>query len=104
MIGGLPRSTRSGALAGLLAASILAAAPSPRLARAAPPLPGRPTARAFWEITEQFSEPGGTFHSENYISNENRYQTVIPDLVTRVRPGGLDLGVGPEQAFAYETR
>jgi hypothetical protein len=103
MIGGLPRSTRSGALAGLLAASILAAAPSPRLARAALTLPERLTDRAFWEITEQFSEPGGTFHSENYISNENRYQTVIPDLVTRVRPGGLYLGVGPEQNFTYMT-
>lgn len=57
--------------------------------------------RDFWRLVTDFSEPGGTFHSENYLSNENLYQTVVPELVSRVRPGGLYLGVGPEQNFTY---
>jgi hypothetical protein len=57
--------------------------------------------REFWRLVTDFSEPGGTFHSENYLSNENLYQTVVPDLVARVQPGGLYLGVGPEQNFTY---
>lgn len=64
-------------------------------------LPDRLDDQAFWRLTEQLSEPGGTFHSENYISNENAYQTVIPQLLSRTRPGGLYLGVGPEQNFTY---
>lgn len=63
--------------------------------------PDRLTDQEFWQLSTDFSEPGGTFHSENYISNENRFQTVIPELVTRVTPGGLYLGVGPEQNFTY---
>jgi len=55
----------------------------------------------FRRLIEQFSEPGGTFHSENYLSNENRYQTVISELVTRAKPGRLYVGVGPEQNFTY---
>src|SRR5262245_37701965 len=64
-------------------------------------LPERLTDREFWQLTEQFSEPGGTFHSENYISNENAFQTVVPDLIARATPGRLYLGVGPEQNFTY---
>jgi hypothetical protein len=78
-----------------------AAATAPRAGAARATLPDRLTDRAFWQLTQQFSEAGGTFHSENYISNENRYQTVIPELVGRVKPGGLYLGVGPEQNFSY---
>jgi len=56
---------------------------------------------AFWRLSQAFSEPGGTFHSDNFISNEGRFQDVIPDLVARVKPGGVYLGVGPEQNFTY---
>jgi len=71
------------------------------IGQSAPTLPDRLSDTAYWQLIEQFSEPGGTFHSENYISNENAYQHVIPDLVARARPGGLYLGVGPEQNFTY---
>jgi hypothetical protein len=64
-------------------------------------LPDRLSDSDFWRISQASSEPGGTFHTENYVSNENRYQTVIPDLVARVKPGGVYLGVGPEQNFTY---
>jgi hypothetical protein len=64
-------------------------------------LPERLSDAAFWRIVETFSEPGGTFHSDNFISNEGRFQEVIPELVSRARPGGLYIGVGPEQNFTY---
>ena len=64
-------------------------------------LPQRLTDQEFWRLSHRLSEPGGTFHSENYISNESRYQTVIPELISRVAPGGLYVGVGPEQNFTY---
>jgi hypothetical protein len=55
----------------------------------------------FWALSNRLSETSGVFHSDNVVSNEARYQTVIPDLVARVKPGGVYLGVGPEQNFTY---
>jgi len=89
--------------AGLLfVTALLATFAGPFAVRAASAdLPERLTDQAFWAIPETFSEPGGTFHSDNFISNEGRFQLVIPELVTRVKPGGLYIGVGPEQNFTY---
>src|SRR5262249_56060200 len=39
--------------------------------------------------------------SENFVSNEQTYQHVIPTLQRTVKPGGVYLGVGPEQNFTY---
>jgi hypothetical protein len=64
-------------------------------------LPERLTDAEFWRLSLSFSEPGGTFHSENYVSNEALFQTVIPELIRRVKPGGFYIGVGPEQNFTY---
>ena len=50
-----------------------------------------------------FSEPDGYFHSDNFVSNEAEYQHVLPLLVERVKPGGVYIGVGPEQNFTYIT-
>lgn len=94
-------SSRVTALVLLVAALILATPPRDAVVHARVGLPDRLTDQAFWKLTEDFSEPGGTFHSENYISNENRYQTVIPDLLSRAHSSGLYLGVGPEQNFTY---
>lgn len=85
----------------LLAAGLALSVVRPTARPASAPLPDRLTDREFWRISQSASEPGGTFHTENYVSNENRYQTVIPDLIARVRPGGVYLGVGPEQNFTY---
>src|SRR5262249_12438104 len=49
----------------------------------------------------EFSEPGGYFMYENFLSNEKSYQDPIPELRRAVRPGGVYLGVGPEQNFTY---
>lgn len=68
-------------------------------ARAA--LPDRLTSQEFWTLMTSLSEPDGNFRSDNLVSNEIKFQWVIPDLVRRVRPGGVYVGVGPEQNFTY---
>ena len=47
------------------------------------------------------SEPNGFFQSDNYVGNELSFQWVIPDLKKTVKPGGVYLGVGPDQNFTY---
>ncbi len=64
-------------------------------------LPPRLTDEAFWTIVSDFSEDNGFFRSDNLLSNELWYQTVIPTLVDGTKPGGVYLGVGPEQNFTY---
>jgi len=97
--------TRRAFLASVLLAVGISAAPGsfgvPRLA--AVDLPARLTDQDFWRLIESYSEPGGTFHSDNFVSNEGRFQLVIPDLVQRAKPGRLYVGVGPEQNFTYMT-
>ena len=48
-----------------------------------------------------FSEPGGSFQYENFVSNEISYQEIMPDLVRIARPGAVYVGVAPEQNFTY---
>lgn len=67
-------------------------------------LPDRLTDKEFWKVVTEASEPGGTFRSldlTNFTSNEMEFQHVIPELVARTKPGGVYLGVGPEQNFTY---
>ena len=64
-------------------------------------IPSRLTDKAFWQLINDVSEPGGYFRSDNFLSNENAFQTVIPELKTTLRTGGVYLGVGPEQNFTY---
>src|SRR5438093_4661012 len=49
----------------------------------------------------EWSEPEGYFDSDNFISNETSYLHIIDELHTHVRPGGVYLGVGPDQNFSY---
>jgi hypothetical protein len=88
-------------LAGLILALAVGAWSWQPAARVAATLPASLTDAEFWSLVETLSEPGGTFHSDNFVSNEGRYQLVIPELISRVQPGGLYLGVGPEQNFTY---
>ena len=72
-------------------------------ADAAASLPRRLSDKAFWQMIVNFSEPSGVFGSENLISNETTFQDVIPTLQQRIKPGGVYLGVGPDQNFTYIT-
>jgi hypothetical protein len=55
--------------------------------------------REFVQLTEGLSEPAGIFtHSENLVSNEKNFVNMMPLLDV---PGGVYVGVGPEQNFSY---
>jgi hypothetical protein len=64
-------------------------------------LPEQLSDREFWNLVSSFSEPNGSFRSDNLLSNEIRSQFVIPQLLEASRQGGAYLGVGPEQNFTY---
>jgi hypothetical protein len=64
-------------------------------------LPAKLSDQDFWKLSEEMSEPGGTFRSDNLLSNELGFPSVIGDLMTRTKPGGVYMGVGPEQNFHY---
>jgi hypothetical protein len=64
-------------------------------------IPDRLSDREFWQFTLEVSEGGGYFRSDNFLSNETGFQYVIPELLRTTRPGGVYLGVGPEQNFTY---
>jgi hypothetical protein len=68
---------------------------------AAEKLPARLTDQEFWRIASDFSEPSGTFHSENLVSNEARFQAILPRLTQMAAPGRAFVGVGSEQNFTY---
>ena len=55
----------------------------------------------FGRHIEEWSEPEGYFDSDNFISNETSYLHVVDQLKQRVRPGGIYIGVGPDQNFSY---
>src|SRR5471030_2279841 len=86
-------------IAALLATAILVAASAPRLA--AQTLPAKLSDSTFWKLITDISEPGGYFRSDNFVSNENTFQWVIPDLLHTTKTGGVYLGVGPDQNFTY---
>ena len=86
----------------VLAAGILLAVAPARLAGLSPAdLPTRLTDQEFWKLSDEFSEPSGYFQSDNLLSNETVFARAVPDLVARTKPGGVYLGVGPEQNFTY---
>lgn len=62
--------------------------------------PTRMTDAEFWKLSADISEPNGDFQSDNLLSNEMGFQTIIPDLKKLVKPG-VYMGVGPEQNFTY---
>src|SRR3954463_9101946 len=55
----------------------------------------------FWDFFTSMPEPGGSFVSENFVSNEVTFQHVIPTLQKTVSKDAVYLGVGPEQNFTY---
>ncbi|MFI5231998.1 MAG: hypothetical protein ACHQSE_05730 [Gemmatimonadales bacterium] len=64
-------------------------------------IPSRLADTTYWRLVTELSEPSGNFPSDNLLSNETSLQYVIPDLVRDTKPGGVYLGVAPEQNFTY---
>ena len=83
----------------ILCAGVLLSAPAVRFGEGS--LPERLTDEEFWRMNADFSEPNGYFRSDNLLSNEIWLQYIIPDLIKRTQPGGVYMGVGPEQNFTY---
>ena len=110
--GGLPVLQLRGWCLGLAAVAVTACArPSPnpaggaRDSRAASTdasrIPARLADSTFWRMVTEFSEPGGFFRSDNFVSNETSFMYVIPELQRTTQPGGVYLGVAPDQNFTY---
>jgi hypothetical protein len=68
---------------------------------ATPSVPERVSDEAFWRMVTEFSEPGGFFRSDNFVSNEITFQWVLPELSKTTKTGGVYMGVGPDQNFTY---
>ncbi len=72
-----------------------------------PPAGARVTTRAqapstFASQIAALSEPGGSFDTDNLISNERSYLQVVPALRPSARPGERAyIGVGPDTNFSY---
>ena len=64
-------------------------------------IPARLADTTFWRMMTEFSEPGGYFRSDNFVSNETSFQWIIPELQRTIKPGGVYLGVAPDQNFTY---
>jgi hypothetical protein len=79
------------------ALSVLCVLPAPRAAQG---LPARLSDEAYWTLVDSFSEPNGVFQSDNLVSNERRFQDVVPALA-RLKRGGAYLGVAPDQNFTF---
>jgi hypothetical protein len=88
----------SGLVASLVAGVLVSSVPQQTLAQGQPEWLADST---FWRIVTTFSEPSGYFASDNYVSNENEWQYIIPAKLASFDRGGAYIGVGPEQNFTY---
>ena len=95
------RQNRLPALVGLALTLVLAGSPWLLRGTAAADLPARLTDQELWKLTTDLSEPDGTFRSENLLSNEMVLARLLPEVIAKTKPGGVYLGVGPEQNFSY---
>jgi hypothetical protein len=71
------------------------------IAWSAEDLPTQLSDQAYWKLITELSEAGGSFPSDNFVSNERLFQHVLSDLTRDRKPGGGYLGVGPDQNFTY---
>ena len=69
--------------------------------RAQSTIPSQLTDQEFWGLVTSLSEDDGAFEDENYLSNELGYERTMQRLQESVPPGGVFVGVGPEQNFHY---
>jgi hypothetical protein len=91
-------------LAAVLVVTALCALPAAGQSRDS--LPASLTDAEFWALSARLSEPDGFFRSnsgstDNLLSNEDTVSTVAAALASRVKSGGVYVGVGPEQNFSY---
>ena len=90
---------RSVVIAAVVAAPVAPSTSSGQAAQAT--IPSSLSDKDFWQFVTDVSEPGGYFRSDNFLSNEMGFLHPIPELKRITKPGGVYLGVGPEQNFTY---
>jgi hypothetical protein len=100
------RTVRSGwrrLLPAVVLGLALIAAPRPSVRSSHPqaPPPESLSAQEFSRLIRDISEEGGYFFSDNLVSNETPYLTVVDKLRELAPTGGAYIGVGPEQNFTY---
>jgi len=100
------RTVRSGwrqLLAAVVLGLILIVAPRPDASsnQTQQKPPDSLSALEFSRLVREVSEEGGYFFSDNLISNETPYLTVVDKLRQLAAGGGAYIGVGPEQNFTY---
>jgi hypothetical protein len=66
-------------------------------------LPAELTDQEFWRLVTEFAEPSGDYPYQNFVSNEITIQRIIPPTKRTIKPGGVFIGVGPEQNFTYAS-
>ena len=91
----MPLTPTRRAFLALVTGAALLAGPGISAAQLSRSMPDSLTDREFWEFFTSMSEVGGSFVSENFVSNEQTYQHVIPTLQRSLTPGGVYLGRGP---------
>lgn len=64
-------------------------------------IPARISDSDFRALVTDLAEPEGIFRSDNLVSNEDTFQVVLQELQRSVKPGGVYVGVGPDQNFTY---
>src|SRR5688572_6324054 len=64
-------------------------------------LPSQITDQEFWRLVTEFSEAGGDYPYQNFVSNEITLQRIIPPTKRAIKADGVYIGVGPEQNFTY---
>ena len=99
-----PMWLRFGGVSAVLAWCWLAAGASgqaPATPTAPSDLPPGITDSEFAGLVTSMSERGGSFHSENFVSNETMISEAVAMLEDRPRSAGAYIGVGPEQNFSY---
>lgn len=59
---------------------------------------------SFRVLIQSLSEAQSGPHADNLITNEDSFPRVVGELEQRANPGGVYLGVGPDQNFSYIAR
>ncbi len=97
------RVARFAATVGIVAARLPAPIAGQELQSrvAAQNLPAQLTDSAFWRLVTTTPSRAAIFAPTTSSRTRRRYQWVIPELLRTTKPGGVYLGVGPDQNFTY---
>ena len=90
------------AFVSLTLALVLSAAPGRAFVAARADLPTHLSDQEFWRLIDDFSEPGGYLPVRQPRLERGHVPVRAAELLTKiVKPGGVYLGVGPDQNFTY---